>query len=126
MIGANGGLDIWNAYFPTGNDIADFDLGEVLPDFRSQRRSFADLRTHMRHRVSSCASPVHIALTLLGGDFNYVTAVGDRRRVDNMEPGEHDDAEESHFQKTLGRPLGLHELFQADWTHKNAAVFFKT
>jgi len=65
--GANGGLDIWNAYFPTGNDIADFDLGEVLPDFRSQRRSFADLRTHMRHRISSWASPVHIALTLLGG-----------------------------------------------------------
>jgi len=41
-----------------------------------------------------------------------------------MEPGEHDDAEEGHFQ--IFRPLGLHELFQADWTHKNAAVFFKT
>ncbi|CAK0893710.1 unnamed protein product, partial [Prorocentrum cordatum] len=61
------------------------------------------------------------ALTVLGGDFNYVATQEDRMTLATQRPsGRRDAGEEAHFQAALGRRHGLHELSQGEHTHAAA------
>eukprot|EP00974_Lingulodinium_polyedra_P077194 7472791-Lingulodinium_polyedra.AAC.1 len=61
-------------------------------------------------------------LTLLSGDFNYVTESSDRVSLSTAaDSGRRDGAEEAHFQGTVGR-RGMFELYQQDYTHASAAA----
>ena len=61
------------------------------------------------------------ALTMLGGDFNYVTSAAARRSLGTMNTsGGRDNGEEQHFGPTVGNRFGLQEMHQEEFTHASA------
>eukprot|EP00974_Lingulodinium_polyedra_P022707 2194378-Lingulodinium_polyedra.AAC.1 len=83
--GRHGALDLVVAYFPTGPRAFEQDLdgGEFAQD---RQPSMPELRADLRRRLARRLSASDAALTVLGGDFNYVAQDGDRRSVSSCGP----------------------------------------
>ena len=84
--GPEGNLDLVACYFPTGNQAEE----EALPQ----------QRIILQGKIASHIRDGHDTLTLLGGDFNYVTASEDRWSKDSGKwSGDKDHREAIHFSK---------------------------
>ena len=122
--GIHGALDLWALYFHTGATVSEQDLHGVFPAAIPRCTSFAAIREHMRSRVGRAIAHRSAVLTVLAGDFNWVVADDDRRSISTMEvSGARDRGEEWHFRKTVLTPHGLHELYQADFTHRSGLAW---
>ena len=109
--GKEGNLDIAPIYLPTGNQ------GET----EGGRRSLLSLRSEIRTKIARHIRSRHAALTILGGDFNYVTEREDRMSKATAEWSKAaDDKEEEDFTKKLGKRKQLHEIYQPHATHSCA------
>eukprot|EP00959_Pyramimonas_sp_CCMP1952_P236079 4933990-Pyramimonas_sp.AAC.1 len=115
--GRCGALDLVVAYFPTGSEVHDADLFGAVRDQLPDSPGFPDLREHLRARLSHHVAPATQALTILGGDFNWVPSAADRRATSTANAtGRRDDREERHFQSLIGRPFELQEMYQSAMT----------
>ena len=76
--GPEGALDLVVAYFPTGDRPDDNDYYGFSAAEAERASSFHSLRGCLRSRLSRALAPRSSALTVLGGDFNYVTDDFDR------------------------------------------------
>ena len=75
----------------------------------------------MRNRIRASLTPSAVAATVIGGDFNFVVAKGDRRALETMaDTGGKDTREEDRWQRRVAKPLGLLEMRQDDMTHHSA------
>ena len=75
----------------------------------------------MRNRIRASLALSTVAATVIGGDFNFVVAKGDRRALETMtDTGGKDSREEDHWQRRVAKPLGLLEMRQNDMTHHSA------
>lgn len=121
--GPSGALDLVVTYFPTGDQPAGDDLYGFSAAECEHASAFHELRGCLRSRLSRALSPRASALTLLGGDFNYVTDEFDRVSTTTAaSTGRRDAHEERHFQSVLGTPFGLVELYQPAPTHASASA----
>ena len=76
--GGEGALDIFVAYFPTGANITEHDTFGFRRNEIDGCTSFQALRGRMRTRFAGAIAPKASALTVLGGDFNWVKEDIDR------------------------------------------------
>ena len=77
-------------------------------------------RKRSREALAGQIAPANKVLTVLAGDFNYVTDRSDRicaKTAALTAAGDQDDGE--HFQQVLGIPHGLAEWSQQHFTHSN-------
>ncbi len=116
--GGSGTLDLVAAYFPTGtrkrlhDDTVHDDLHAADPALRQQRQQ---LVVGIRRLLDP-----EVALTVLAGDFNFVTCLRDRLNLQNGQyTGDRDAAEQNHWNRLLPQPL-LHEWFQDEHTYKSS------
>ena len=108
--GCEGNLDLFSVYLPTGN----------AGSSEQERLSLLQQRCNIRKKIADRTKPVHGALSIVGGDFNYVTeekdrwtlAKGDWSCTDNS-------ADQKDFLEKLGPQTGLHELHQEHATHRS-------
>ena len=99
--GPNGSLDIYCVYFHTGANIHG--------------------RSHLRARLAASIRPAATTLSLIAGDFNYVTCHDDRFAAPTCSwSGRHDMDEEQAWKSLVADPWGLHELEQNNFTHSSA------
>ena len=118
-----GCLDVWVVYFPTGKDVGPHELHGVRAGLHDRLRTFPTLRGHLRDRVAAKLSQVKDALTVIGGDFNYVSAGDERVSLGTTtESGRKDFREEAHFQRVIARPHGLHDMYQPEHTHASSSA----
>ena len=72
-----------------------------------------------RHSIA----PQSSVLTVLGGDFNYVTDNIERVSTSTASSSNRrDTSEERHFNNVVSGPFGLQEMFQAEPTHALASA----
>ena len=119
--GAEGRLDLFVLYFPTGK------VGEVeVQDAAVQadlQATIRQQRLEMRSRVAAAMAPQASALSVLMGDFNWVTEERGRFNLESRSfTGAADAPEERHWQETVLWPTGAYEVRQDDYTHENAVV----
>lgn len=101
--GAQGCLDIYVLYLTTGNSSSDRE------DRAGQARLFS------QHLASQDAR-----LSLVMGDFNFVSSREDRVNTTNgQRTGSGDLTGKDWFEETSWRPNGFHELRQPHFTHQN-------
>ena len=82
--------------------------------------SFKELRNALRCRLAQKISNKEEVLTILGGDFNYVTDASDRRCTSSAtSSGGRDGREETHWGRAIEVPHGLHELHQPEMTYSS-------
>ena len=121
LSGPEGSVDILAVYSHTGSQVTEHDLFGVADTVRPSCVSFPALRAHLRCRLANAIAPKGSVLTVLGGDFNWVTAEGDRISLSTATPSSRNDSnEENHFKNIVARPHGLHEMFQMEPTHASA------
>ena len=85
--------------------------------------SFPALRAALRRKLAENITDRREALTLLGGDFNYVIEDGDRVSLSTAcDSGRRDGGEEGHFQNAVAERHGLFELYQEAHTHMSASA----
>ena len=125
--GASGNLDLVVCYLPTGvarslhPGIASAcpstpHLCDVPPAIlRAQREA-------MVRRIPPLLRPTE-AMTVLGGDFNFVVSNEDRWNKSSGEfTGHHDSGEAAHWRRTVASSL-LYELVQLEPTHEGPVSF---
>ena len=104
--GPEGNLDLTVVYLYTGGHR------------RERHESRTKIAQHIKRRDQ--------ALTVIAGDFNYTT---DERGRANMEEGqwtgEEGGTEERSFVDLIGRPNGVHEAEQEEYTHSHAGTYSK-
>ena len=121
--GSLGALDVVVAYFHTGAALTDMDLYDVRPQEMARCSCFPGLRACLRSRIAGRLSLPRNALTVLGGDFNYVAEEAGRQALSTARAsGARDLGEERHFQSVLGSPFSLCEMFQNEPTHASASA----
>ena len=104
--GPLGSLDIYTAYLKAGSN----------QDARQERQVAARLLAHSM-------APQKDRLSLVLGDFNYVTASEDRYTKGSLNYSGGPDAKETeYFEKTVWKPFGLHEIQQPLVTHSSASA----
>ena len=121
--GPRGALDILVVYFHTGaNDkLTEHDLQGVPSRSKDSIKAFPHLRSLLRERLAQNVVDQNDALTVIGGDFNYVTSTQDRTSLSSAEEsGRRDSSEEAHFQSILATKFGFHEMFQGEPTHASS------
>ena len=119
--GRAGALDLLVVYYHTGAVVTELDLYGVHPDQRVHCSNFPAIRAHLRHRVAQALAPPRAVLTLMAGDFNWVTRDSDRRALPtSLVSGRKDQREEGHFRNIIEQPFNFHELHQPDMTHAAA------
>jgi len=121
--GPEGSLDIVAAYFHTGSSdrLTEHDLHGLSPAERQHVHSYPASRRSLRCRIARGLRSQQVALTLLGGDFNYVTSPEERVSLTTAEAtGRRDTCEERHFQQLLGQRFELVDMYQQDHTHASA------
>jgi len=113
--GEKGAMFIWSAYFPTGcsRPIGEDQGGPAIPEQESlglQRRHLAQMiRDGLRNRE---------ALSVVGGDFNFVMNKEDRFSKSTGEfSGGSDCREAEAWRHMFGPDSGLYEQMQMDATH---------
>ena len=117
-----GSLDIWVVYFPTGKEVGPHELHGVRPDLHDRLRTFPALRAHLRSRLADQFASANEVLSIVGGDFDYVTTEDERVSLGTATAsGRKDCQEEAHFQQVLGRPFGLHDMYQPESTHASSS-----
>ena len=115
--GREGALDLIACYFHSGATVMEADLYGDPDAQRTSCSSFPVLRALLRDRLARHVANASQVLSILGGDFNWVTDAADRRtRSGATASGNRDAREERHFQAVLGRPFGLQEMHQAEMT----------
>ena len=115
--GPSGSLDLWAVYFATGIAAELHPQDNAPPALVSTLRQ----RRHMRLRIAGAASPPGRVLTVIAGDFNWVTDPHDRisKQTADLAPTQ-DAAEEQHWGAHVATPLRLCELHQSQHTHDSA------
>ena len=86
--------------------------------------SYFDLRSLLRSRIADSLAPAEDCLTILGGDFNWVTTDGDRTALSTMAPpsGARDARDENHVKAVLGDRFGLAEMYQPEHAHASSSA----
>ena len=106
--GEEGALDILVVYFPTGANITEHDTFGFRDSEINGVNTFQELRARMRSRLAGAIAPKTTALTILGGDFNWVKDDKDRYTATSaVSSGNRDRREESHFANMVADPKGL-------------------
>ena len=108
--GSEGNLDLFTVYMPTGN----------AASTDQERKSLLLQRCNIRTKIADRIKSPHGALSIIGGDFNYVTgnrerwtlAKGDWSSTDNS-------ADQKDFLEKMGPHSGMHELHQEHVTHRS-------
>ena len=110
------------AYFPTGAGLTEHDYYGFSAAEVERASSFHGLRSCLRSRLSRAIAPRTSALTVIGGDFNYVADPFDRMSTTSgLCTGRRDTSEERHFQNVISTPFGLTEMYQPEPTHASAS-----
>jgi len=110
LSGTRGNLDIHSIYAPTGNQ-------------RYPGMSLFARLVEVRTKISYLVRPSSSVLTLIGGDFNYVTRIEDRFSMSSASWSRVDDSrDEGHWNEVMGSNKDLHELHQPMATHEDAHV----
>ena len=116
--GTGGALDLHVVYFATGEpgmvQPRGMDVpGNVDAAVREQRRS-------MRSILAAAMSPRADVLSMVMGDFNWVTRPEDRvAKTTGACTGTDDQVEEREAEEVLWRPAGMYEIRQSELTHEN-------
>ena len=101
--GPSGDVDLYVTYFDSG----------ATAEIRAARRRLA-------HTLSANMSPHSRRLSIVMGDFNFVTVKEDRSTLATSQwSGESDLAEAELFDKILWKPHSFHELWQPHKTHQS-------
>ena len=120
LSGAQGILDLVVAYLPTGTgDLSEHDRYGFWPS--DDTSSWPGLRHSVRQRISQAPSLSLHSLTILGGDFNYVTHRTDRQTFAGEFTGQRDAGEEADF-RLLFRSTGLQDQHQPDPTFRGGSA----
>ena len=110
LSGPKGQLDLFTLYFPTGNQ-------------GRGNHSLFNLRTALRSKVDRALRSSSVALSIVGGDFNYVTDKADRWSKVSLDwssmPDHKEQADWAKLFEVGGR---LHELYQPHGTHDCAGA----
>ena len=118
--GPLGNLDVVAVYFPTGAEVLEGD-GWLLESLPHLPRSSRSLREAVRRRLADVLLPADVSLTLLAGDFNWVTRSEDRYCLTtSASTGSRDRSEESQWKRMVLDQFQMHELFQPEVTHASA------
>ena len=105
--GVQGNLDFYVVYLATGIDGRD-----------SQRR-----RRSVQTLTDDMAEPAHV-LSLVGGDWNFVTTKKDRCCKQTLDwTGDKDTSETEHFCTKLLLPFQFHEMYQEQYTCETGRAF---
>ncbi|CAK0851716.1 unnamed protein product [Prorocentrum cordatum] len=116
--GPGGALDLVVTYFHTGAAMAQHDIDAAGLLHLHRAPTAAELREALRRRLAQQITHQDAALTILGGDFNYVAEVADRRCATTaVATGGRDRGEQASWQRQLALPHGLHELHQPDMSY---------
>ena len=100
--GPEGNLDLWAAYLPTG----DTPLNDKTA------------RDHTRHLLKMKLAPTNTTLSVVAGDWNYVTHHKDRWCNTQKDwTGRKDTKEAEEADEGTFHPAGLHELYQENHTY---------
>ena len=100
--GPAGTLEVWCAYYPTGGGHAEA----------------KEKRQQLTTTIARNCHPPSRALSILAGDWNFVSAADERLSIQSHAwTGDRDAGEASHFLNTLLRPLELSELQQDNFTY---------
>ena len=106
--GPAGNLDIFSLYLPTGGQADEED------------DSLVALRSGIRKGLNKAIKDKLHALTLVGGDMNYVTSPEDRFSKSSMRwSGAKDSKEQEEWVELVEKVHGLHEIFQPMATHSS-------
>ena len=118
--GKKGSLHILATYFPTG-PTHEYDRAILMPNSdRNSPPCSAVLRAAMRRRITQHLQPASTALTVVGGDFNFVADKNDRVSLNTATTsGNRDVSEEKDWLSLLHRS-GLKEMYQGSHTHASA------
>ena len=118
LSGIHGCLDVFTVYLPTGDSARPDDLREAGYGAAERRATNFELRDAVRCRVASQVRARYGTMTVIAGDFNYVTRTNDRVCTTAATPtGTRDYREESRWRTLLGPQHGMHELFQPEMTY---------
>ena len=118
--GPQGALDIHAVYFATGKSTI---LQTVTESDQSQSEhsNIRRQRQSMRCRMANHCLPQNTCLTVMAGDFNWVTMPQDRVSLTSAQFSTTDDSkDEQHWKTAVAQPIGLHELHQPLHTHSSA------
>ena len=120
--GTSGHLDIFAVYFPTGPIVLDEDIALQNLDGTLPSSNFG-LRMIMRRILARAILPAHEVLSILAGDFNWVTHADDRISLANANPsGQRDTSDERHWQAWILKPFKFVELSQVEMTHASVSA----
>ena len=120
--GSLGHVDIAAVYFPTGTTVLDQDTSLQNLD-GTMPSSNLGLRMTMRRAVARAILPSHAVLTILAGDFNWVTRPEDRITLNDATlSGQRDASEERHWLTCIMKPFHFMELSQGEMTHNSASA----
>ena len=100
-----GSLDIFVVYFPTGAEVKEEDYFGIDPDCRHTINTFPALRAHLRNLVAAKIAPRNDALSIIGGDFNYVADPKERISLDTASPSKRNDAGKKPISRRPSRDL---------------------
>ena len=116
--GDQGAVDIFSVYFPTGDSAHTDDMKEAGYDPAIRTVSNFELREALRHRLAQRMRPRDQVMTLLAGDFNFVTSATDRFCASSASAtGGRDFRDHSRWRDIVEVPYGLHELHQPAHTY---------
>ena len=105
--GTQGCLDVYVLYLQSGND---------ADDRQARKDAATTIAKHM--------APATERLSLVMGDFNFVTQSCDRTSRNNLSDNQDLDIKEAkHFDDTLWSTFHLHELHQPHETHENGRAY---
>ncbi|CAK0882116.1 unnamed protein product, partial [Prorocentrum cordatum] len=118
LFGQHGNLDLYVLYFRTGSEVKPHDVAAAGLEHMDRLPSFFELREALRRRLSSHIAPRDSALSILGGDMNYVADEQDRINMARMvSSGARDSREEARWDTMVAQPHGLRELHQPCMTY---------
>jgi len=104
LFGKEGDLDLFSIYMPTGNQAREGNLRTA--------------RDTLRSKISMTLRPRTHALSILAGDFNYVTDPEDRFTKKTMSwSGGKDECEQLDWASRVEEVHGIHEIYQPMATH---------
>ena len=104
--GPNGSLNVIVVYLDSGNTT-----------------EAASCRSDALRKIAASIRPQNEALTLMTGDFNYVSCKMDRwSKGEGCWTGARDEGQQANFEELLMGPCGFHEMHQFQFTHDNASA----
>ena len=116
--GPQGALDIRAVYITTGI-AAPLHAAHSTPQTGSFQDNIRMQRQHTRLKIASATTPATHALTVLTGDFNWVTNPKD---INSKFSVTRDEVDERHWDTHVARPFQFHGLHQPMFTHSSYLV----